>query len=238
MIYAVGDIHGQLEKLRTLLTILRTAGMTDADTLVFLGDYVDRGPDTAGVIGHLIEMRERRPNTVFLRGNHEQMLLDARQRYDCEFDARNPVGNCESGRYWHAEGGVQTLKSYGPRNDRHWTEMIPESHWDFMLDTSLEFEEGVYRFVHAGVVPPGEDWHFGEFDADPRLWIRTLFHVSDSEFDGKTIVFGHTPTADERPILMWNKIGIDTGAGYGGPLTAVGLPDPYDLRFVKIYQAR
>lgn len=77
----------------------------------------------------------------------------------------------------------------------------------------------------------------GDFDADPRLWIRTLFHVSESDFGGKTIVFGHTPTTDAKPILLWNKIGIDTGAGYGGPITAVGLPDVYDRDQVQIIQA-
>jgi len=237
MIYAVGDIHGQLEKLQSLLRKLKSAGMQDHSTLVFVGDYIDRGPDTAGVLRLLINLQSSRPNTVFLRGNHEQMMLDARQRLDPSFDGNNPAGNTESGVFWFNEGGIQTLRSYGTRLDRQWTAMVPDEHWRFMLSTRLEYEEGDYVFVHAGVLPPGMEWSMGDFDADPRLWIRTQFHISESDFGGRTVVFGHTPTRDERPIMLWNKIGIDTGAGYGGPITAVGLPSFYDRDQVQIIQS-
>lgn len=216
MIFAVGDIHGHLKKLDTVLAKLDEFGLDSGETLVFLGDYVDRGPDTAGVINRLIELRDGRPNTVFLRGNHEQLMLDARQRFDPDFNGSNPAGNCESGIYWFGEGGTETLKSYGAKQGRHWTQLVPEEHWQFLLSTQLEHEEGTYKFVHAGVLPQGKSWRMADFDCDPRLWIRDVFHISESNFGGKVIVFGHTPTRDQKPIILWNKIGIDTGAGFGG----------------------
>jgi len=236
MIYAVGDIHGQLTKLDGLLKLLDDAGLNHEHRLVFLGDYVDRGPDTAGVLRRLIDLRSTRPNTTFLRGNHEQMMLDARQKFDPSFDCDNPAGNCESGVFWFAEGGTETLQSYGARAGRHWSNLVPDEHWQFLHSTQLEYEEGAYRFVHAGVLPPGKRWNMDGFAADPRLWIRDVFHVSESDFGGKVIVFGHTPTSDGMPLMRWNKIGIDTGAGFGGPLTAVGLPEIYDRRKVQVLQ--
>jgi len=236
MIYAVGDIHGQNEKLRALLVKLTRSGLRPEDTLVFIGDYVDRGPDVAGVLWTLCELKSKRPNTVFLRGNHEQMMLDARQRFEPSFDAGNLCGNTESGVFWFAEGGQQTLESYGPPMGRRWMELVPRVHWDFMLSTLHEHNQGVYRFAHAGVLPSGVEWGNMEFAAEPRLWIRYEFIANESDFNGKTIVFGHTPTRSGQPLILWNKIGIDTGAGFGGPLTAVRLPDLYDPQQVEVFQ--
>ena len=132
MIYAVGDIHGQYAKLWTLLDILREAGMSDEDLLVFVGDYVDRGPDVAGVLSRLIRLRNCRPNTVFLRGNHEQMMMDARKRFDPAFNSDNSRHNSESGVFWFVEGGVQTMNSYGPPKGKRWIDLVPKDHWDFL----------------------------------------------------------------------------------------------------------
>ena len=238
MIYAIGDIHGYCAKLEHLLLKLKNHGMTDDDTLVFMGDYVDRGPDTAGVIDFLIELQAHRPRTVFLRGNHEQMMLDARQKFDPNFDSDNPVGNCDLGMHWFPNGGVETLRSYGQLNGRHWTEIIPESHWNFVLNTQLEYEEDQYLFVHAGIVPPDLYWRFGVYDADPRLWIRDEFIRSRSDFGGRVVVYGHTPSSSGLPVIQANKLGIDTGAGFGGPLTAVGLKSKYDPRDLLIIQVK
>ena len=238
MIFAIGDIHGYRDKLDKLLVRLSQEGMTDENTLVFIGDYIDRGPDSAGVIRRLMDLKSTRPNTIFLRGNHEQLMLDARQIYNSEFNSDNPAGGCESGRYWHIEGGLQTLRSYGRNPDIHWSKIVPEQHWQFMLSTRIEFDCGNYKFVHAGVLPPGCKWNIADFPADPRLWIRTEFHISESDFDGKTVVFGHTPTAEGKPVILWNKIGIDTGAGFGGPLPAVGLKPKYDQHDVLVVQVK
>jgi len=237
MIYAVGDIHGQYKKLIVLLTRLEDHGMTAADTLVFVGDYVDRGPNVAGVLNTLIDLKATRPNTIFIRGNHEQMMLDARQRFDPKFDADNSCGNTESGQYWFTEGATETLKSYGPQTGRRWWELVPDGHWEFMRETQMEFHQHGYTFVHAGVVPPGKTWAWGDFAADPRLWIRYEFISSDSDFGGQTIIFGHTPTSSGKPLILKNKVALDTGAGYNGPLTGVGLPVPYDPSAVLVVQS-
>jgi serine/threonine protein phosphatase 1 len=236
MIYAIGDIHGEYEKLKALLAALTDAGMADEDTLVFVGDYIDRGPDTRAVLDCLINLKATRPRTVFLRGNHEQMMLDARERYDPDFDGRNSARNNESGRFWMSEGGIQTIRSYGDMKTGHWSERVPDEHWAFMLDTDLEYEEGGYLFVHAGILPEGKQWVFADFDTDPRLWIRSEFHVSQSDFGGRVVIFGHTPSRDGQPVVSWNKVGIDTGVAYGGPLTAVGLPATWRQEDLLIFQ--
>jgi serine/threonine protein phosphatase 1 len=212
--------------------------MRPEDTLVFIGDYIDRGPKTSGVLDFLIELKATRPNTVFLRGNHEQMMLDARQRFDPSFDSNNPRNNCELGVYWFEGGGTATVTSYQPAQGRRWYQLIPQAHWDFLLATDMEYRKDAYIFVHAGIIPPGTTWHFGEFDADPRLWIRYEFISSDSNFGGNTVIFGHTPTKDGQPQIQANKVAIDTGAGYDGPLTAVGLPIPYNPAKVLVLQAK
>lgn len=236
MIYAIGDIHGHRERMEALLSNLERGGMAAADTLVFVGDYVDRGPDSAGVIQRLIELKASRPNTVLLRGNHEQMMLDARQRFEPSFDAANVCGNIESGVFWFVEGGQETMKSYGPLNGRRWFEAVPDDHWRFLRETAMEFESSPYLFVHAGVLPAGAQWEMPDFPADPRLWIRYPFIASESDFNGRTVVFGHTPTRDGRPMRLANKVAIDTGVAYGGPLTAVGLPSEYDPEKVVVFQ--
>jgi serine/threonine protein phosphatase 1 len=237
VVYAIGDIHGHSQKLRDLLAQLAADGMTNEDFLVFVGDYVDRGPDTKGVIQTLIELKKNRPNTVFLRGNHEQMMLDARKRFNFRFDSDNPMNNSDSGIFWFTEGGTQTLQSYGSIPNHRWFEIVPEEHWDFIRATQFEFDYGAYKFVHAGVLPPGKKWDSPEFACDPRLWIRYEFIASDADFGGKTIIFGHTPTRDGRPLRLPNKIAIDTGAGTGGPLTAVRLPEVYAASEVRVWQA-
>jgi serine/threonine protein phosphatase 1 len=238
MIYAIGDVHGQCDKLVDLLARLGQEGMKECDTLVFVGDYVDRGPNVRGVIDLLIGLRQSRPNTVFLRGNHEQMMLDARQRFDPSFDSNNSCQNIESARYWFVEGSNETLRSYPASEDKRWFDRIPERHWEFILSTQMEYQEQGYTFVHAGLLPSGTEWEVGEFKADPRLWIRYEFIASQSDFGGQIVVFGHTPTKTGMPLILKNKVAIDTGAGHGGPLSAVGLPVPYLPDQVLVFQSR
>jgi serine/threonine protein phosphatase 1 len=225
VIYAIGDIHGQSAKLLSLLGKLPLAA---ADQLVFIGDYVDRGPNTASVLEILVELRSARPNSVFLRGNHEHMMLLARSRFDRDWPAALPQASFDVATLWFAEGGAATIGSYkdhygGP--EARWWQMIPEEHWQFILETKFEHVTGHYHFVHAGLLPPTYTWEEDLLQSDPRLWIREPFLQATCDFGGKVVVFGHTVQRGGKPLIRRNKIGIDTGAAYGGPLTAVALED-------------
>ncbi len=247
MYYAIGDIHGQCTMLREMLDTLRQCPLHEEDTLVFLGDYIDRGDDARGIIDMLIALKEQHKNVVFLRGNHEQMMLDARDSPPPERwkDTDNIVASTPT-RMWLAGsgGGVDTLVSYKPDFNNEdlltWWEFIPEAHWQFFRETELEFITERYHFVHAGLIPLGETWEHAGTDIDYRLWIREPFLSSDSEFEGRLVVFGHTPQKSGKPLVERNKIGIDTGAVFGGPLTAAVLeqiPTPEKwpvVRFIQI----
>lgn len=223
--FVVGDIHGYASKLRKLLPKIRERA-SDGDTLVFVGDYIDRGPDSRGVLEIVQEqsLGGWPGPVVTLKGNHEILMLDAltkRPRYG--FDA------------WMQNGGLETVGSYtGGRLTRNWLDAVPISHLEFLrnLRDWYEDEHGIY--VHAGLKP---ELRPEECDEDAWQWIRGEF--IDSEYHwGKVVVFGHTPqyAPHDRPIidpkdLPWQplnrpeKIGIDTGAAYGGPLSAVMLPE-------------
>lgn len=219
MLYAVGDIHGERELLEELLALLP---LQEGDRLVFVGDYVDRGPDSRGVVDVLIELSSRFP-CVFLIGNHESMFLDFLGWRRPEYFA---------GDAFLANGGARTLASYGyfdcedpdPLSFR-----LPPAHEDFFRNLKLHHQEGDYLFVHAGI---GRQLH-GETDVafalkqlryEDLLWDRSIIDLPHAL--GVTIVYGHTPNIDFR--VRWNppfSIGIDTGAVYGGRLTAIRLPD-------------
>jgi serine/threonine protein phosphatase 1 len=189
---AIGDIHGCLSQLCTLLD---QVAPTTHDQLVFLGDYVDRGPDSAGVVETLLELRARLPHTVFLRGNHEQMLLDVLGGDDPAIFLIN--------------GGEQTIASYRKRGG--WPP--PAAHQDFYRNLTYSFETEKFIFVHAGLRPgtPLARQHPADL-----LWIRQTFLSSDEDW-GKTVVFGHTPR--QTVLVSKTRIGLDTGCVYGGRLT-------------------
>ena len=189
---AVGDIHGCLAQLAELMERVKP---TSADRVVFLGDYVDRGPDSAGVIDYLIEFAAVFPETVFLRGNHEQMFLDYLDGQDSAMFLVN--------------GGRQTLDSY--RDRRMWP--IPTSHRRFLESLEHSFESEHHIFVHAGLRPGIPLAEQDDFD---MLWIRHEFLESDFDW-GKAIVYGHTPR--QEPLLGDRRIGVDTGCVYGRQLT-------------------
>jgi serine/threonine protein phosphatase 1 len=219
VLYAVGDIHGRLDKLEELLVLLQ---LGDDDRLVFLGDYVDRGPDSRGVVDRLIALAAERPCT-FLMGNHESMFLDF-------LGWKGP-------RYFGsdvfiANGGADTLLSYDyferePPRPR--TFDLPAAHQEFFRELRLHHVEGDYLFVHAGLgraLVSGGDLGFTlrRARAEELLWDRSTMDLPHKL--GVTIVYGHTPRPDFQ--VRWNtpySIGIDTGAVYGGPLTAIRLPD-------------
>ena len=219
MLYAVGDIHGELGKLDELLALLPLA---EDDSLVFLGDYVDRGPEPRGVVDRLIELSNRQ-SCVFLLGNHESMFLDFIGWYAAAYFA---------GDAFLMNGGDRTLASYGyfelddpcPENFE-----LPSDHEAFYKNLKLHHRVGDYFFVHAGL---GRDL-LDEVDTDyalrkatpeDLLWDRSTIGLPHKL--GITLVYGHTPATDLA--VRWNppfSIGIDTGAVYGGQLSAIRLPD-------------
>jgi serine/threonine protein phosphatase 1 len=219
MLYAVGDIHGELEKLDELLELLP---LEPGDRLVFLGDYVDRGPDSCGVVQRLLELAEQWPST-FLLGNHESMFLDFLGWTDEAYFG---------GDAFLLNGGDRTLASYGYFDravpDRE-SFKLPRDHEDFLLRLRPFHREGDYVFVHAGLGAPQmrlDDVGYALRKTRPEdlLWNRSSCDLPHRL--GVTVVYGHTPAEDFG--VRWNlpySIGIDTGAVYGGPLTAIRLPD-------------
>jgi len=212
-IFAIGDIHGCRSKLEKLVPRIRIDG--DKDTLVFIGDYIDRGPDSRGVVDLVLDLKEKIRTVICLKGNHEEMFLD----YVCR-------GRDES--FYLFNGGDATIASYGCRKTKEGMELdIPESHMDFFNSLLLWYETDEYIFVHAGLrdgVPLDDQ------DAHDLLWVRYEFIRSSYDF-GKTVIFGHTPISHGDPLFLPGRIGIDTGAVYGGRLTCVELPSR------KVYQA-
>jgi serine/threonine protein phosphatase 1 len=219
MLYAIGDIHGERGKLEELLAVLP---LEEGDRLVFLGDYVDRGPDARGVVDCLIRLEKQWPCT-FLLGNHESMFLDFLGWSDRAYFG---------GDAFLMNGGDRTLDSYGYFDravpDRDSFE-IPKDHRDFLLGLRLWYREADYVFVHAGLersMLDSEDPDYALRSSRPEdlLWSRVTCDLPHRM--GVTLIYGHTPSEDLS--VRWNapfSIGIDTGAVYGGPLTAIRLPD-------------
>lgn len=201
-IFAVGDIHGCFDKLQALMGLIDIDAARD--TLVFVGDYIDRGPRSKEVVDYVMGLGKTMQQVVFLKGNHEFML----QRY---LDG-------EAMDMFLANGGDATLGSYmraGGDWDGH---PIPPDHLAFFSGLGLYHETEDFIFVHGGLKPGVPIEKQREWD---MLWIRDEFIYSDFDF-GKRIIFGHTPF--RKPLVLDNKIGIDTGAVYGNQLTCVELP--------------
>ena len=192
MIYAIGDIHGCLDPLRRLMDQIH---LSDMDEVVFMGDYVDRGPESKGVIDYLLTLQGR---YTFLMGNHERMFLDFLQGKERFLFLYN--------------GGEATLESYGGVGQ------IPAPHLAFLNRLNLYNETDDYLFVHAGIRP---GIPLKEQDPKDLLWIREEFYAYPGRYP-KTVVFGHTPM---REVLMEeDRIGIDTACVYGNKLTCLILP--------------
>ncbi|QPQ54415.1 serine/threonine protein phosphatase [Allosphingosinicella flava] len=218
-IYAIGDIHGRSDLLVHLLCLVEEDGRARGSKetrLIFLGDLVNRGSSTREVVNRLIEVGERHENTIFLKGNHEEVLVSAYH------------GDRQSARLFHRIGGRETLISYGVSPDEYdqcglddlirlMIEYVPEEHVRFLDSFRNWYASGDYLFVHAGIRPgiPIELQKESDF-----RWIRTEFLESKLRH-GYMIVHGHSIShnVDEQP----NRIGIDTGAYASGKLTAMGL---------------
>jgi serine/threonine protein phosphatase 1 len=212
-IYAVGDVHGCLDRLITLHELIAedlAARPVEHSTLVHLGDYVDRGADSAQVVDWLVNRPPVPADTVVnLMGNHENMMLAA--MVGADKDAADQ---------WLMNGGADSLLSWGvPRTlaAAEWASRIPIQHLIFLRDLTISQQIGPYLFVHAGIRPgvPLE-----QQSRNDMLWIREPF-LSSRIDHGVIVVHGHTPKRE--PVVQPNRIAIDTGAVLGGALTCVIL---------------
>lgn len=199
--FAVGDIHGCLDKLVSLMDIIDVD--LKKETLVFMGDYIDRGPHAKEVVDYLIDVARGGNRVIFLKGNHELML----QNYLSGEDKLSFLYN----------GGEATLRSYMKAGGLNEANLIPPEHLEFFDNLRLYYETENYIFVHGGLKANIPLEHQDEWD---MLWLRDEFIYSDFDF-GKLVIFGHTPFRE--PLILDNKIGIDTGAVYGNKLTCVEL---------------
>ena len=212
---AVGDVHGRLDLLEQLWVMIEGASRQSAARqriLVFVGDYVDRGLQSAHVVDRMLDGFPGF-ETVFLKGNHDETLLQFLTDYSV-------------GEAWRNFGGLETLKSYGVSHTpgKNWAQTrsefvtaLPQSHEAFFKNLRLHVAIGDYLFVHAGLKPrvPLEEQRESDL-----LWIRDEFLNSTVNF-GRVVVHGHTPT--DAPDVRRNRIGIDTGAYMTGKLTALIL---------------
>ncbi len=228
-VYAIGDIHGCAAQLRALHKLIEQDAATAPPrrVAVYVGDYIDRGPDIRETVDLLIREPIAGFESIHLIGNHEAFLLQFLEDEGVALP-------------WLMNGGDATCRSYGV--DPHarpdfagrfaWLQKelagrLPKRHLRFFRDLKFHHTEGDYAFVHAGIRPG-----IALEDQDPNdlIWMREPFLSWELDHD-KVVIHGHTPTPD--PVLQHNRIGIDTGACYGGRLTAVVLEDA-DQRFFQI----
>ena len=212
---AIGDLHGHLELLEPLLIKIQDVARRSENrqrTLIFVGDYVDRGPKSSALVERLLQGVEGF-EMIFLKGNHDETLL----RF---------LSDPSVGEVWRNFGGLDTLRSYGVVHEpggvwaetrKKFAHAMPQPHIQFFKNLKLHHICGDYLFVHAGIKPHVPLDQQTEQDL---LWIREEFLESKTNF-GKIIVHGHTPASE--PEVKHNRIGIDTGAYMSGKLTALVL---------------
>ncbi len=220
VVYAIGDIHGHLDILKRLMAKIVADVATHPDLkpiLVFVGDYVDRGPDSRGVIDYLLNDLPEHMEKHFLRGNHEDVFL------------RFLDGEVSLAESWLQFGGAACLASYGVNPFRpgirqnpgtlieEMLEKFPETHRTFLDNTEFYYENGDYYFTHAGV---RADLPLEEQQPRDLMWVREPFLSNEKDY-GKVIVHGHTIV--DTPEIHANRIAIDTGAYATGQLTALRL---------------
>ena len=211
----VGDIHGKLSLFLRLLEEM--AYRPGEDRLILIGDLVDRGEHSRGVVDRALELKNQSPNqVVVVRGNHEAMMLAALARPESEH-----------AELWYYNGGIETLQSYA---DEEGNLDVPEEHWDFIASLPTWYEDEHAIYVHAGLAEneAGDFLHPRETAESPELyWARNRKFFS--AYDGKTVVFGHTITGmifgeREKVWMRESVIGVDTGAYLTGTLSAIELP--------------
>jgi len=203
--FAIGDIHGCLEKLEDLLIKIKPR---HDDLLIFLGDYIDRGENSSGVIDCLIRLKDF-CSCIFLKGNHEHMLIEL-----IEFGTNKSM--------FMSNGGDMTLLSYtGKKNTKikDLLNVLPKEHKEFLTSLRWYYEDDKYIYVHAGIK---KDIPMHSQDPMDMIWMRNDFYGYPTNRE-KKVIFAHCPFIE--PFVKDDKIGIDTGAVYGRYLTAVELPD-------------
>jgi serine/threonine protein phosphatase 1 len=200
--FAIGDVHGCLAKFDDLLHRCADYAGPRPHQFVMLGDYIDRGPDSRSVVGRLRRLCEQRPDgVVCLMGNHEDMMLSAVE------DPSNTV-------HWINNGGDATLKSYGVNAVTD----LPADDIEWIRNLSLCHDDGLRFFVHAGIDPAVP---LDRQSLHTMLWTRE--HAPDTLDPGRFIVHGHTPLHSARPEQHRYRLNLDTGAVYGGPLSAAAF---------------
>lgn len=218
-VYAIGDVHGRNDLLKNLLEkIIRDDGERGegASEIIFLGDLVDRGPDSAGVIETAMQIKKDLGDVRFLLGNHEEVYLSA------------VTGSEKATRFFNRIGGKETILSYDISAKEyidmdnaalaaHLPGLIPASHVEFVKSFEDQIIIGDYAFVHAGIRPGVP---LSEQKPKDLRWIREEF-LSSKDVHEKVIVYGHT--INDEVVEKGNRIGIDTGAYYTEKLTAIGL---------------
>lgn len=208
--FVIGDVHGCSEELKILLHQLP---LDQKSTILFLGDYVDRGPNSKGVIDTVLNISELY-NVIALKGNHEALM---------SLFINNPSDPTASGNFI-LNGGSSTLASYS-RNGT--TYHIPDSHIAFLKNLKLFHTTDTHFFVHAGIPPDYDFATHPNAPVDPKtavqmMWIRTTFLDNDAKWP-KLVVHGHTPV--DKPEILHNRVNLDTGCVFGGSLTAWNIAD-------------
>ncbi|MBN1500832.1 MAG: serine/threonine protein phosphatase [Spirochaetes bacterium] len=216
--YIVGDIHGCLEKLQKIMIYIYSNINPEIDEIIFIGDYIDRGPAIYETVRYLADL-DSRYKVTFLEGNHEDMLkMYLRGGFDPQI--------------YYMNGGMKTIESY---KNVLGDFIIPENHRKVLFSGKYYYEGDDFIVVHAGI-PPFE-LEMNDYYYNDLIWIRDDFFNSGVRYK-KTVIFGHTVTDflhKHRGKIYKDKkhniIGIDTGAVYGGKLTCLRWPD------LKIYQS-
>lgn len=226
--WVIGDIHGCYEELNELINLL-----PKGDKLFFVGDYVDRGPNSKKVIDKLLEEKKR---SVFIRGNHEDMMINA---LSASYVPYTSLYNDDRSLFFN-NGGNKTADSYGQTNIQFAARHVPKEHWDFFKSLKYFHEEDDFVVVHAGFkigIPLQEQ------DRRIMMWIRDAWYSNESQWKGKFVIHGHTPTwyinGGFEPIVGVNSINIDTFCYGGGRLTAYN-PITKEIVYVdakKVYVA-
>jgi serine/threonine protein phosphatase 1 len=219
-VYAIGDVHGCLAQLLALERQILADGrrIPGEKWIVNLGDYIDRGPNSAGVVAHLLEPMPRDWKRFCLVGNHEQMLLDF---------LAEPWPNA----YWLDEGGIETLRSYGIEatpdllDDGAAAEAIPPQHLELLRRLPVTLSLPGWLFVHAGIRP---GMPLAEQREEDLIFIRSPF-LEATNLGGQRVVHGHTP--GREPMVTPTRIGIDTHCFWSGRLTSVRVLPSGETKF-------
>ncbi len=221
--YAIGDIHGHLDRLREVHDLVEQdrAREGGADVVVHVGDLTDRGPDSAGVISHLIDGQADGQPWVVLKGNHDRMFEWAVRATPRRDSFLNPKYEWLHPRV----GGLTTVQSYGVTGDglsdsetlQQAHHAVPAGHKAFLAGLQTMYRTDDVVFVHAGIRPGVA---IGDQIEDDLIWIREPY-LSDTTDYGPLIIHGHTPV--DAPTHFGNRVDIDSGVAYGGPLSVVAV---------------